>query len=82
MYFDLSVLQLSQLNLLELLKEEGGLLDNIPGVFSAVNFVAGNATHAKTLNPFTHVYMFDLSYTPDDHVAIARAFHSRYGTTI
>eukprot|EP01041_Mallomonas_annulata_P012339 gene12339-25963_t len=47
-----------------------------------VNFICGDINDASTLDPFTHVYMYDLGFPPDLQRSIALKFnnsvHCRY----
>jgi len=56
-------------------KENGKLL-------SGVNFMAADVETAESMDPFTHVYMYDLGFPPPLQQSIARKFntsvHSRY----
>jgi len=50
-------------------KENGKLL-------SGVNFMAGDVEVAESMDPFTHVYMYDLGFPPPLQQSIARKFNS------
>jgi hypothetical protein len=43
---------------------------------SGVNFIDADITKAKSLNPFTHIYQFDLGFEPPLHHYIADMFNS------
>lgn len=48
----------------------------------AVNFISNDIDEAGTLDPFTHIYMYDLGFPPSLQESIARKFnssvHARY----
>jgi hypothetical protein len=41
----------------------------------AVNFICGDIDVAKSLDPFTHIYMYDLGFPPDLQQSIANKFN-------
>jgi hypothetical protein len=48
-----------------------------------VSFENNNIDQANTLNPFTHIYMFDVGFPSDLHYRIAKQFNkSEYATYI
>jgi len=52
--------------------EEDGDAEQIHG---GVNFVCGDIDDASTLDPFTHIYMYDLGFPPPLQQSIARKFN-------
>lgn len=50
-------------------------LDTLP-LHGGVNFVCGDIDDAETLDPFTHVYMYDLGFPPPLQQSIARKFNN------
>jgi hypothetical protein len=44
----------------------------------SVCFVLGDIIDAKTLDPFTHVYMYDVAFEPSLMKSIANMFNNRY----
>ena len=47
-----------------------------PELHSSVYFVHMDIDVAATLNPFTHIYMYDLGFPPDLQQSIARKFNT------
>jgi hypothetical protein len=44
----------------------------------SVSFVCGDIKEAETLDPFTHVYMYDVAFEPNLMESIANMFNNRY----
>jgi hypothetical protein len=44
----------------------------------SVSFVLGDIKEAKTLDPFTHIYMYDVAFEPDLMNSIANMWNNRY----
>lgn len=79
--------QLSMVNLLNVLVETSGSNSELGNVKSKklhgnTNFIAGDIDTACSLDPFTHIYMYDLGFPPPLQQSIANKFntsvHAKY----
>lgn len=62
--------QLSIFNLLQVLKTENESINT-----NGLNFVCANIEQANSLNPFTHIYQFDLAFEPNLQQYIGSLFN-------
>jgi len=44
-------------------------------LFGGLNFIVGDIDDASTLDPFTHIYMYDLGFPPPLQQSIAKKFN-------
>ena len=64
---------MSMVTLNHVLSRSGSLLEG-----HNINFQKADVSKARTTDPFTHIYMFDLAFEEALLSAIATAFHNRY----
>ena len=73
--------QLSMKNLSDILKQSSDDPNAGPEtdvkLHSSVYFLHMDIDQATTLNPFTHIYMYDLGFPPDLQESIANKFNTR-----
>ena len=71
------IMSMSTLREIGLVALKPGLLDtNQAPSITGVNFIQGDISAARTLDPFTHIYQFDLGFEPALQESIAEKFNN------